>query len=111
MSFVEALGLVIQILLFAVFLATVVERLVEQFINPPLKRLGWEAYTPYPALALGCLISVLFNIDLFTPVAEAIGLQPLTNWAGLVLTGLLVGAGSDVLHQVWPAKAGGPAKG
>lgn len=90
------------VLAFAVFLATVNERLVEQFLKPVLERVGLITWTGQVSLFTGLLISVAFGIDLFTPAAEALGITLAVPWAGAVLTGLLVGGGSNFIHDVWP---------
>ena len=77
-----------------VFLAFVVERLVEKLVKPLLQVAGQEQLMAYVALLLGCLFSVAFNVVLLTPIAVAVGLAPLVPWAGLLLSGLLVGGGS-----------------
>ena len=106
MDFANGLALVAQVVLFTGLLAFVVERLVEHFVKPLLDMQGWHVATPYVALALGLAFSLLFRIDLFTPLAVAVGLQPLTPWAGLTLSGLVVGGGSNFLSDIWPGQGG-----
>ncbi|MFW6098010.1 MAG: hypothetical protein ACOC9Z_08030, partial [Chloroflexota bacterium] len=36
----------------------------------------------------------------------AVGLQPFVPWAGYVLTGLLIGGGANLIHDVWPGAGG-----
>ena len=100
--FADAVALLLQIFLFASLLALVVERLTEHFVKPPLSRAGQKQFAPYFALALGLFISWAFGVDLFTPLALEVGLQPFVPWVGYLLTGLLVGGGSNFLHDVWP---------
>ena len=102
-TFLSALGLVATIVLFAGLLATVTERLVEHFIKPAANAIGYPAAIPYVALLIGLGFSLAFGIDLFTPVALSIGLEPFTPWAGLLLSGLMVGGGSNLISDVWPA--------
>lgn len=109
MSFVEALGLVVPVLAFAVLLATVNERLVEQFIKPLLEKIGGGDFTGQVALVTGAAISVLFGVDLFSPVAVAIGVPLTVPWAGLALTAVLVGGGSNFIHDVWPSGSSFPS--
>jgi hypothetical protein len=103
-TFLSALGLVATVVLFAGLLATVTERLVEHIVKPAAQSLGVAGAVPYAAMLLGLAFSVAFGIDLFTPVAVAIGLEPLTPWAGLVLSGWLVGGGCNLICVVWPGK-------
>ncbi len=104
-TFTEALGLVLPVLLFAGLLATVNERFVEHFVKPLLGKAGGDAYTGQVALVTGAAVSVLFGVDLFTPVAEALGIALTIPWAGLALTAVLVGGGSNFIHDVWPGDA------
>lgn len=90
------------VLAFALFLATVNERLVEKFLKPVLQKGGRESWTGQVALLSGLLMSVAFGIDLFTPAAEALGISLAVPWTGVLLTGLLVGGGSNFIHDVWP---------
>lgn len=102
MDFAQGLALSSQVFLLAVFLATVNERLVEFFFKPALSAAGLGSATPYVALLLGALISVGFGIDLFTPIVEGMGFTLAVDWAGLALSALAVGGGSNLLHDVWP---------
>ena len=106
-QFTQALSTVTTVLLFATFLATINERLVEKFIKPLLGKIGngetnASQYTAHAALVTGALIAVLFGIDLFTPIADALGITMTAEWAGMALTAVLVGGGSNFIHDVWP---------
>ena len=103
----QALSTVTAVLLFATFLATINERLGEKFIKPLLGKIGSgetnaSQYTAHTALVTGALIAVLFGIDLFTPIADALGITMNAEWAGMALTAVLVGGGSNFIHDVWP---------
>lgn len=100
--FLEALSLVMSVLLFALLLAYVCERLVEFFVKPVLERYKLDFWTPYAALLFGAAISVAFGVDLFSPIAAHLGITLLAPWAGLALTAILVGGGSHLIHDVWP---------
>jgi hypothetical protein len=104
-DFLDGIGLVVQVFLFAAFLALIVERLVEKFVKPLLPE-AYQHWSAYAALALGLIFSWAFGIDLLTPVATAVGLEPFVPWAGYLLTGLIVGGGSNFLHDVWPGGNG-----
>lgn len=104
-TFLDGLDLVAQIFLFAAFLALIIERLVEKFVKPALPA-QWQTLSAYTALVLGLLFSWAFGIDLLTPIATAVGLEPFVPWAGYLLTGLIVGGGSNFLHDVWPGQDG-----
>lgn len=89
--------------IFASFLSLVTERIVEQFVAPLVDRypnIKW--ILPYIALLMGSLVTAAFGVDLFTPLAESLGLVPVSKSVGLVLSGLVVGGGSSFLHDLWP---------
>lgn len=102
----ESIAAIAEVFAFAGFLAFLVERLVEQFIKPGLSLAGVAAATSsqlvaYLALLLGLAASVAFQVDLVSPLATAVGLEPLSQWPGLILSGLVVGGGSHLVHDVW----------
>jgi hypothetical protein len=83
------------------FMALVIERLVELLIKPALPEKAKPA-VPYIASVLGLLAAFGFSIDLITPTLAQFGITPAVDWAGKVVTGLLVGGGSNLLHDLWP---------
>lgn len=99
----NALAGLTAVLAFAVLLATINERLIEQFVGPALNRVGAGDWTGQVALFTG--MALAFGIDLFTPAAEALGMTLNAPWAGMALTGLLIGGGSNFIHDVWPTSA------
>ena len=84
-----------------VFIALVIERLVELLIKPVLPESAKVA-VPYIAGVLGLLAAFGFSIDLITPTLAQFDIVPSVSWAGKVVTGLLVGGGSNLLHDLWP---------
>ena len=103
-TFLQALATIAGVFAFGSLLALTVERLVEKFVTWPLERIGWPSEVKaYVALVVAGLFSWGFAIDLFTPLAVSVGLQPFVPWAGYVLTALAVGGGSQLLHDVWPS--------
>ena len=101
--FTNALTLVTATLLFATMVATVNERLVEKLAKPVIHRIPVIGeYADYVALVTGALISIGFGIDLFTPIATAVGVHMTAPWAGLALTAAIVGGGSHFIHDIWP---------
>jgi hypothetical protein len=98
----QAAATIAGVFAFAAFLAFVVERLVEKFVKPPLKKRGWDEASAYASLLLGVVFSWGFGLDLATPLATAVGASPFVPWAGYLLTGLLVGGGGNFLHDSWP---------
>lgn len=101
------LDLIFNLLGFTTGIALVIERLVEHFASPLLERFGGKWLLPYVGLILGLLVGLGFGIDLFTPLAESVGLQPSVPWAGLVLSGLLIGGGSNLIHDLYPTTVKG----
>jgi fructose-specific phosphotransferase system IIC component len=100
--FPDVIASVLQVFLLAVLLATINERLVELFIkriHPVL-----DAQACYVALVTGLVLAFLFNVDFVGPVAEGITGVDSIPYAGLVLSGIMIGAGSNFLHDVWPGE-------
>ena len=96
-------GLDISVAVIAVglFLALVLERLFELYVKPPIpERFKWVV--PYLAGLAGLGLAFVFSIDLMTPVLEAAGITPAADWLGRVLTGLAIGGGSNLVHELWP---------
>ncbi|MFW6184032.1 MAG: hypothetical protein ACOC8X_09565 [Chloroflexota bacterium] len=111
-AFINALATIAGVFAFGGLVALAIERLVEKFATWPLKQLGWpKEIKAYVALLLGGLFSFGFNIDLFGPLAVAVGLSPLIPWAGKLLTALAVGGGSHFLHDIWPEQGQDQAGG
>ena len=106
-SFLEALSVIAGVFAFGSLVALVIERLVEKLLSWPLKYYGWASeWKAYAAFVLAALFSGLFAVDLFSPLAVAVGLQPFVPWAGYALTALAVGGGSQLMHDAWPGQGG-----
>jgi hypothetical protein len=101
----QAAATIAGVFAFAGFLAFIVERLVEKFVKPPLRKGGWHGVSAYAALLLGVVFSWGFGLDLATSLAVAVGASPFVPWAGYLLTGLLVGGGGNFMRDVWPVAA------
>jgi len=89
---------VAEVLTAAFFLALVNERLVGYF-DPIWKRIHVDELKQYVSFLTGAGFSFLFQIDL---VSQMIPTTPLIPWAGMFLTALIVGGGSNLLHDLWP---------
>lgn len=94
---------VAQTLVFAIFLAVVNERLVELFINPLFKRVTYwsgdgidTVYLRYVALITGLGITTIAQVNLFELFP---GWMP--GWPGIVLSGFLIGGGSNLIHTIF----------
>jgi len=103
-TFGEAILALGQIVLFAGFLALALERLTELLIVPFLKRVGQEWLTPYLAAVVGVAAALSFGIDLFSPIAQSLGLEVAYPVAGGVCSVLVMGGGSNLLHDLWPGR-------
>lgn len=102
----------------AFMLVTFVAFVNERFVELLVKRLlaYWLApqtmdiIIAYVAILTGALLSIVLGLDVFAPLAAAIGLHPMPG-STPILTALLVGGGSNLIHDVWGAvqqmKAGG----
>jgi len=86
-----------------VFMALVLERLVELLVKPALPEAAKPA-VPYISAVAGLLLAFGFAIDLITPTLAQFGVVPAVDWAGKVVTGLLLGGGSNLVHDLWPSK-------
>lgn len=90
-------------LLVAFILAAIVEGAVEYFIKPWFSE---EARTKYPgikeipkflALIVACILAFAYELDVIKEITK-ISAQPI--WIGYILTGLLIGRGSNYFHNV-----------
>lgn len=87
----------------ALFMALVLERLVELLVKPLIPD-NLAQVTPYLTGGLGVLAAFAFSIDLITPTLEAFDVTPAVSWAGTLLTGLVLGGGSNLIHDLWPGE-------
>lgn len=72
-------------------LAAIAEGLTEYIFGEWVQR-----WTKYIALAVGVLLAINFQLDLF---AMLFGLKSTIPLAGIVLTGVLLGRGSNFIHD------------
>lgn len=108
----DAIGTTAGVLSLALFLSLVNERINEFVLRPIveaiLRAAGREPEAvskvmPYVAGLSAALISLGFGLDLFAPLAAAVGLEP-ARWVTLVLTAVVVAGGSNLLHDLWPQR-------
>lgn len=109
----SAFGAVAGVLSLAFFLCLVNERVNEFVIRPVVEAILKAAgkpvkaaagVMPYVSAVTGFAISFGFGLDLFAPLAEAVGLHPAT-WVTQALTAVVVAGGSNLLHDLWPAQS------
>jgi hypothetical protein len=88
--------------LFLVAVATAIEVVVTTF-RWVVDLLPGESPKTYVLGVLGITFSILFGINVFDALAVSVDFHPanptMFRWAGLVLTGLLAGCGSEVVHN------------
>jgi len=83
------------ILAVALFLAVVNERLVEWFASPIFEKFNLDKiWLRYLAGVTGFAISFFSNINLLAAYVDG-------NVVGLILTGLVVGGGSNLVHELF----------
>lgn len=91
----------------AIFFATLNERLNELVVKPLAElapvNLVVRLIIPYLAMLTGILFAIAFQVDIITPMIIELGIAILSPWPGLIVTGLLIGAGSNFLHDIWPS--------
>lgn len=96
----QTLAILGSIVTFAGILATLNERLNELFILPLAERFGVKDYNDHIALGVGTLLGILFGVDFLTPLADLFGITLNAPLAGLVVSGIVIGAGSNFLHKL-----------
>lgn len=87
----------------ALFLALVLEKLIEMLVKPALPE-QYSAYTIYVSAVLGVLFAYGLNVDLVTPTLEQAGITPALDWVGKLITGLVLAGGSNLIHDLWPSE-------
>ena len=83
----------IQMVAGLIVLATIVRWLVEEFAGAVVKGRVAKAL----ALLLGVLIALFGRID----AMPALGIQGLASPVGYILTGVLIGGGSTIIHALF----------
>lgn len=77
----------------ALMVAVINERVVDYVFGPLFKYFKWDPeFKKYAALATGCTISIVSQLTLFPQ------LNPVVD---LILTGVLIGGGSNFVHDIW----------
>lgn len=92
----------------AFFLALSVERVIEWFLKPLLDKIQDETYRTLAirllTLLFGGVVAFGFGLDLVTPLVQAAGIAPQWPVLGPIVTAVIVGGGSTLLHDLWPIK-------
>jgi len=84
----------------AVF-ALVIERITEVLVDPLVPD-DYKKWTILPTLALGLLGAFAFGLDFVGPLMESLGQEEVMTWVGTGITGLAIGGGSNLVHDLWP---------
>jgi len=77
-------------------LAALAEGLTEYFIVPLLAKRGLEEYAKYVALLVGIGLCNMYRIDILLDLLDLVPFHPI---AGYVLSGVIVGRGSNYLND------------
>lgn len=80
----------VNFLLFAVF--------TEGFVDYLFEGGKFDKYKKYVALAMGIALAVAYDLDL---VETIIGIEPAVPYLGQVITGTIIGRGSNYLSDLW----------
>jgi hypothetical protein len=94
----STLAITAEVLVAALFLSTANEKLVGLF-DKVWEKIPIENVKAYVSFIAGALISFLFQIDLVSPMIPT---TPLYPWAGALLSALIVGRGSNLIHDLYP---------
>ena len=82
-----------------IFIAVVNERLIEGFITPFFDKFNVDKFwLKYIAWVTGGLLAWLTGVNLFTGLL-------VSNLAGSILTAVVAGGGSNLLHDLFDKKA------
>jgi len=113
-GFIGGIAMAVETFIFASFLALTNERINDLVFKPFVRRvsrflvrmLGMNGdveseIVKYVAVLTGVTASWMFGIDLITPLALSVGVEPQVTWIGMAITSVLVGGGSNLLHDVW----------
>lgn len=77
-------------------LAALSEGFTEYFIVPLLEKANAAEYAKYVALAVGISLCAIYQVDL---LLDLVGLVPFHPIAGYILSGVIIGRGSNYLND------------
>lgn len=77
-------------------LAALAEGFVEYFIVPLLQKANAADYAKYVALVAGVALCVAYQVDI---LLSLVGLVPINPYVGFVLSGIIVGRGSNYVND------------
>lgn len=100
--------LALSIFALAVFLAMANERIVNRLVDVvrPLVKPQHEATFAVGvqlfSWVTGGLLSWFIGVDLLTPLLAEFNVVLAYSWVGPAVTAVIVGGGSNLLHDIWP---------
>ncbi len=99
----DVLGIAAQSVLIVSFFAFLAERLTERLIKPWVPEAYREPVAIFATLVMGVAAAVAFRLDIINSLLVAGGIgDPLSPWVSIVVTGLIIGGGSQLVHDLWP---------
>lgn len=99
----DVLGVAAQAVVVVAFFAFLAERLTERLVKPWVPEEWREPVAVFTTLALGVAGAVAFRLDIINSLLVAGGIgDPLSPWVSIVTTGLIIGGGSQLVHDLWP---------
>lgn len=94
------LATTIAILTFASLISFINERLNELIIVPRIEGTRFTEWKVVMAFATGFGLGALLAIDFITPLASMFGLELRFTWAGWVVSAVVIGLGSPIIHDI-----------
>lgn len=85
------------------FFAFLAERLTERLVKPWVPEQYREPVAVVSTLIMGLGAAIGFRLDIINAILAAAGIgDPLSPWVSIVVTGLIIGGGSQLVHDLWP---------
>jgi len=78
-------------------LAVFTEATAEYFVAPLLDKGGYSQYVKYVAAAVGIALCAAYQVDILAMLAGMTAVHPIVGW---VVSGLIVGRGSNFLNDL-----------
>ncbi len=92
------------VLAIAFFVTFLVETLTEYIFGTPMDKIPklapYKWLLMYIAAIVGVLLAFFYKIDLVALIQKTMGDPFEITWVGMLLTGLVMGHGSNFLHQI-----------
>jgi hypothetical protein len=91
---------VFAVLTFASLISFVNERFIELVVVPRIEGTRFGDWKVVIAFITGFALSVLLAIDFIAPLAAMFGLELRREYAGWIVSGIIVGCGSPIIHDI-----------